>query len=481
MRLARSSLSVVPVLAVVLALSQNVYVSAYTPIIQNATIWPQPHEFSTGSNKIPVSPHFHFKCSRSSPAGCPDPLPAAFSRYIATDGDRRLIFVEGSPNSLSQDKNTETAGALEVVEVLVRNDEPLEFGVNESYTLEVKADGHATIEGWNQWGALRGIESLSQLIWWDANVTDETVYYLHGAPVSVTDDPRFPWRGVLIDSSRHFLSKKSIFRILDSMSFVKYNVLHWHLTDDQSWPLKSDKYPNFTKKAAYRPGTVYDHGDVEDIVNYAFERGIMVIPEIDMPAHASSWGLAYPQLTIQCPGHQTLLDPTDTDSFNVYAVFDDLMEEFDPLFNTSGFFHIGGDEVKDTYCWQTSSKVQSWMNEKGFNTIHEVRNYFENQIQAIVQKHKKRAILWEEVYDDGFHFDSSSIVNAWLSSVVKNVTSNGLSLIYNYGTDDVLAITLSFKWILSGLIHCRMVSRSAKSTRSISLSLGRYVDQFLAK
>lgn len=218
---------------------------------------------------------------------------------------------------------------------------------------------------------------------------------------------------------------------------MKENVLcrHWHITDTQSWPLQSKTFPLFSSEGAYRPDYIYTHADVKEIVAYAWERGIRVVPELDMPAHANVWGLAYPRLVIKCPGHQTLLDPTDTDAdFNVYSVVDKLLTEFDPLFNTTGgFFHIGGDEVHDMTCWETSRRVQAWMQTKGLVSVRQVRQYFENRMQKVVQAHQKDAILWEEVFDDGYAIDKSSVVNAWLSSVVPNVTAHGYRVVYNYG------------------------------------------------
>lgn len=203
-----------------------------------------------------------------------------------------------------------------------------------------------------------------------------------------------------------------------------------------------------------------------------------------MPAHASSWGKAYPQLTIQCSGHQTLLDPTDTDDFNVYQVFDGLMKEFDPLFNSSSFFHIGGDEVRDTYCWEHSDKVQSWMKTKGMTTVHEVRQYFEDRVQKIVRQNKRTPILWEEVYDDGYHIDKTTIVNAWLGSVVRNVTADGLKLIYNYGMCVHIfheekfstSLFLCMAPINIASRNSRLVSRSAESTWRVTLFVGGYLD-----
>ena len=119
-----------------------------------------------------------------------------------------------------------------------------------------------------------------------------------------------------------------------------------------------------------------------------------------MPAHASSWGRAYPELTIQCPGHQTLLDPTDTDSFNVYEVFDDLMGEFDPLFNTSGFFHIGGDEAPKKQ-WKESELTQQVMERENLANEGELQSYFITRIEQFLNKNGRQIIGWDEILEGG--------------------------------------------------------------------------------
>lgn len=269
-----------------------------------------------------------------------------------------------------------------------------------SYNLKVASSG-ATIEAPSQWGALRAIETFSQLVEWDRDAPKGSAnYVVRNTPLMVKDHPRFGWRGVLLDSSRHFLTVDAIKSTLDAMSYNKYNTLHWHLVDDQSWPIMSNKFPKFTEAGAYDRTATYSHDDVRELVRYARNRGIRVVPgacalqlqvapsralrasaapdarlwgrpEFDMPAHASVWGKAYPDLVINCTGGETLLDPTGP----VYPVLKGLITEFAELF-PDHFLHLGGDEVWTLKCWNESSTVQAFMKQQGFSDVKQVRSYF---------------------------------------------------------------------------------------------------------
>jgi hexosaminidase len=295
--------------------------------------------------------------------------------------------------------------------VNVQADSPLQLSVSENYTLSVPVNGVATINADNQWGAIRGLESFAQLFWW--NGTASNSYTIDATPVSITDYPRFPWRGLLIDSSRHFLTVSSILSTIDAMAATKLNRLHWHIVDDQSFPLYSSKFPQLAKAGAYCPTCIYTTADVKAITDYAFVRGIAIVPEFDLPAHSQCWGAGLPELIISCPGGQSLIDPTDTNSPSIYDVVDGLLTEFGPLFNTD-FIHFGGDEVSDLTCWQQSAEVAAFMQKNNIPTVDALRNYFELRIQNIAKNHSMSSVFWEEVYDIGDQLLDTSIVDVWL-------------------------------------------------------------------
>ncbi len=162
---------------------------------------------------------------------------------------------------------------------------------DESYQLKVTAEG-VTLKANTRFGALRGMETLLQLMHNGAENT--AIPY-----VTIDDAPRFPWRGLLLDSARHFIPLEAIKRQIDGMAAAKLNVFHWHLTDDQGWRFASTRYPKLQQKAS--DGLFYTQAQMKEVVRYAADRGIRVVPEIDMPGHASAIAVAYPEL-MSAPG-----------------------------------------------------------------------------------------------------------------------------------------------------------------------------------
>jgi len=182
-------------------------------------VWPAPQSFTQGAASAQLPPTFTISCSGSL---CPAPLPAAFARYT------NLLFFAGPAVPPS-------AGAITSLAVTVDADAPLALGVSENYTLLVPATGAATISAPTQWGALRALETFSQLVAWSTDAQGRNVYSVAGLPIAINDFPRFPWRGLLIDSSRHFLTLDALKTTLDAASYNKINRIHWHIVDDNSW------------------------------------------------------------------------------------------------------------------------------------------------------------------------------------------------------------------------------------------------------
>jgi hexosaminidase len=239
---------------------------------------------------------------------------------------------------------------------------------------------------------------------------------------------------MLLDTARHFLPVDIILDVIDAMAYNKLNILHAHLVDDQSWPLYSETLPLLTK-AAYAPRAIYSHADISRIVQYAWERGIRVILEIDMPAHATAFGIAYPELTLSCPGGETLLNPvpSSTGGQDIYKVINDLFSEFIPIFG-SDVIHIGGDEVQTYQCWNTSTEVLNFMAQQNFTTMLQLRTYFENKIQQLAKAHNVSAMVWEEVFDMGCALLPDTIVDAWLSfDAAKAAVAAGQPTVVSYG------------------------------------------------
>ncbi|ORJ26957.1 family 20 glycosylhydrolase [Rouxiella badensis] len=276
---------------------------------------------------------------------------------------------------------------------------------DESYDLEVTPQG-AIINANTRFGAIHGMETLLQLLQNDGENTFLPLVRIH-------DNPRFAWRGVLLDSARHFLPVSTIKRQLDGMAAAKLNVLHWHLTDDQGWRFASEHYPKLQQLAS--DGEFYTVAEMKDVVAYATSLGIRVVPEIDMPGHASAIAVAYPEL-ISAPGpfsmqrewgvHEPTLDPSNE---QVYKFADTLVGELAAIF-PDPYLHIGGDEVKDTQ-WQNSTAIKAYMKKNHIADSHALQAAFNKRLQQILQKHHRHMVGWDEI----FHPDlpKNIVIQSW--------------------------------------------------------------------
>ncbi len=296
---------------------------------------------------------------------------------------------------------------------------------DESYRLNVTAN-KIELTAKQLAGAQRGLETLLQLIGTESAISLPLV--------SISDYPRFKWRGLLLDTSRHFFSVATIKRQIDAMAAAKYNIFHWHLTDDQGWRLESKKYPNLHKLAS--DGEYYTRRQIRDVVAYARERGIQVLPEIDMPGHASAIAVAYPEL-MSAPGpyameyrwgvHKPTLNPANED---VYKFADAIIEEVAELFPFE-YLHIGGDEV-DPEHWNANQQIQAFMHEKGLKDHYALHAYFNKRLQKILQKHNRKMIGWDEIQHKDLPKDI--VIHSWRGpDGVSDAVSHGFQAILSTG------------------------------------------------
>lgn len=276
---------------------------------------------------------------------------------------------------------------------------------DESYTLKVDANG-VNISANTRFGALRGMETLLQLI---QNGPENTAIPW----VTIEDAPRFPWRGLLLDSARHFIPLNDIKRQIDGMAAAKLNVLHWHLTDDQGWRFTSKRYPKLTQLAS--DGQFYTPDQMREIVRYATDRGIRVVPEIDMPGHASAIAVAYPEL-MSAPGpyemerHWGVLKPVlDPTKEATYSFAEAMVSELAAIF-PDPYLHIGGDEVDDTQ-WKENAAIQKFMRDNKLADSHALQAYFNRKLETLLEKHHRQMVGWDEI----FHPDlpKSILIQSW--------------------------------------------------------------------
>jgi hexosaminidase len=276
---------------------------------------------------------------------------------------------------------------------------------DESYRLEISPIS-ARVSAPTVTGALRGMETFSQLI-----AADADSFFV--PTLRIDDRPRFTWRGLMLDAARHWMPVPVIERNLDAMAAVKLNVFHWHLSDDQGFRVESRLFPKLQQLGS--DGNFYTQSDVRRVIAYARDRGIRVVPEFDMPGHTTSWLVGYPELA-SAPGRyeierkwgifEPVLDPTREE---VYKFLDAFLGEMAGLF-PDAYFHLGGDEVLDTQ-WKQSRTIQAFAAKKGFQTSAELHAYFNRRIQALLAKHGKKMIGWDEVLAPGLAADV--LIQSW--------------------------------------------------------------------
>lgn len=276
---------------------------------------------------------------------------------------------------------------------------------NESYRLTITG-GKITLNAETDLGALRGMETFLQLL----NI-DENGYYFPG--VEITDMPRFPWRGLLMDVSRHFMPLEVIKRNLDGMASLKMNVFHWHLSDDQGFRVECKTFPKLYEMGS--DGFYYTQEQVRDIIAYADNLGIRVVPEFDVPSHTTSWFVGYPELA-SAPGpytierHWGIMDPVmNPIRKETYEFLDKFFEEMSALFPDE-YMHIGGDENNGKQ-WNANEDIQKFMKENDIKDNHALQSYFNRQILKILNNHGKKMIGWDEIlHPDLPH---SIVIQSW--------------------------------------------------------------------
>ena len=301
-----------------------------------------------------------------------------------------------------------------------------ELGEDESYTLDVTPFG-AKLHAANPLGVLRGLQTFLQLV----SVTPEGF----GAPVvNIQDQPRFPWRGLMIDSGRHFMPIGVLERNLDGMEAVKLNVFHWHLSENQGFRVESQKYPKLHQLGS--DGLYYTQAEIRGLIAYARDRGIRVVPEFDMPGHSTAWFVGHPEIASGAGPYQIerkwgIFDPAmDPTNERTYKFLNDFIAEMAKLF-PDAFFHIGGDEVNGKE-WDANPAIQQFKKAHSIKDNNGLQAYFSQRVQELVVKHGKTPIGWDEILVPGV--PKNIVIHSWrgadsLSAAAKQgyrgILSNG--------------------------------------------------------
>src|SRR5260221_1477000 len=280
-----------------------------------------------------------------------------------------------------------------------------ELGEDESYTLSITAEG-AKIEAPTPLGAMHGLQTFLQLV----EVSPDGF----AAPaVTIQDKPRFPWRGLMIDVARHFIPLDILKRNLDGLEAVKMNVFHWHLSEDQGFRAESKKFPKLHTLGS--DGLYYTQDEIRELIAYARDRGIRVVPEFDMPGHSTAWFVGHPELA-SGPGPYAVerkwgvFDPAmDPTRESTYQFLDAFIGEMAGLFPDQ-FFHIGGDEVNGKQ-WDGNPQIQRFMRVHKLKNNADLQAYFNTRVQKLVAKHGKTMEGWDEILRPDL--PKSIVIQSW--------------------------------------------------------------------
>lgn len=280
-----------------------------------------------------------------------------------------------------------------------------EVGEDESYILEVTSVG-AKLTAPTALGTMHGLQTFLQLV-------DASSDGFAAPALTIQDQPRFPWRGLMIDAARHFIPLDIIRRNIDGMEAVKMNVFHWHLSENQGFRVESKRYPKL--HALGSDGLYYTQEEIRELIVYARDRGIRVVPEFDVPGHSTAWFVGHPELSsgpgpYQIERRWGIFDPAfDPSTEKTYKFLDQFIGEMAKLFPDQ-FFHVGGDEVNGKQ-WDANRQIQQFMRARGLKDNAALQAFFNKRLQPLVEKHGKSMIGWDEILDPSLPKDIT--IHSW--------------------------------------------------------------------
>lgn len=432
-------------------------------------------------------------------------LPAAFSQEQIIPKPAEITLFTGSPARLTPDSLiiTETqdksfldqAGQLQQMLsegtglplplkpagqaskkaacIVIKKDPTLAARGEEAYSIQSSPNG-IILSAADARGIFYAGQSLVQMmpsVFHDRTADKSAVRWnISETPFRITDYPRFSWRALMIDEARHFFGEKTIKQIIDQMALLKMNILHWHLTDDTGWRIEIKKYPRLTSIGSKRreseigtwnsgksDGTphegFYTQAQIRDIVQYAARRNITIVPEIEMPGHASAAAVAYPFLSLKTPGEvpttfivNTAFDPT---SEKTYAFLSDVLDEITALF-PGRIIHIGGDEVRYDKQWKGVPEIEEFMKKNGMRSYADVQMHFTNRMSGIIAQKGHNMMGWNEIYGHdvngdgggkaGAKLDTNAVIQFWKGNtgLAKNAIRDGHDVINSLHTSTYL-------------------------------------------
>jgi len=365
--------------------------TAQPPTLRN-TLLPAPSNITAGAGTLSITKDFTTSLSSTH-----NPVLEAATR-------RTLDRLE-TKTGISISKNLQSPNPILTIRVQDTTGTRPTLETDETYSLSVTSS-KIVLRAHTIFGAFHGLETIQQL------VQAEDGHYILPA-VEINDSPRFPWRGFMLDVSRHFMPLPVIYRTLDGMAAVKLNVFHWHLTDDQGFRIESKRFPLLTAKGS--DGLFYTQDQVRDVIAYASARGIRVVPEFDIPGHVTSWLVGMPQLgSVQRPYEISrtfgiwdgALDPTRD---STYKFLDAFIGEMGALF-PDDYLHFGGDESNGAD-WKANPSIVAFMQSHNMKSTDELQTYFSTRLLELVHQHHKQMVGWDEILTPGTPKDA--VIQSW--------------------------------------------------------------------
>lgn len=337
---------------------------------------PMPSFVQPGVGQLPVDRSFSVAVTGIRDAR----LERGVVRFVAELSRQTGMFLQRPTNS---------ANPTLLIHAVHGSEKAQKLSEDESYELVINQSG-AKLAAANPLGILHGLQTFLQLV-------EITAKGFAVPVVTIKDQPRFAWRGLLIDVGRHFIPLDVLKRNLDGMATVKMNVLHWHLYDNEGFRVESKRFPKLQEAGS--DGLYYTQDEIREFVAYAHDRGIRVVPEFEMPGHSRSLFAGYPELasgpgpyTIEPGGADAVMDPTREET---YKFIDKFIDEMAKLF-PDDYFHIGGDEVNG-HQWDANPKIQAFIHAHGMKSNQDLQAYFNQRLQRILSKHHKIMMGWDEV------------------------------------------------------------------------------------
>jgi hexosaminidase len=360
---------------------------------QQLNLMPLPASVQPGSGSLRVDANFSVALTGFTDAR----LERAADRFR-----RQLSRQTGIPSFA---KGGDASKATLVMHTDHASKEIQELGEDESYSLEVTPTG-AKLNAATPLGTMHGFQTFLQLV-------DVSPDGFAAPAVSIQDKPRFPWRGLMIDVARHFIPPDVIRRNLEGMEAVKMNVFHWHLSENQGFRVESKKFPKLHEAGS--DGLYYTQEEIHEIIAYARDRGIRVVPEFDLPGHSTAWLVGYPELASGSGPYAIeqkwgVFDPAfDPTNEKIYKFLDQFVAEMVKIFPDQ-FFHVGGDEVNGKE-WDANPKIQEFKKSHNLKDNAALQSYFNKKLQAIVSKHGRTMVGWDEVLDPSLPKDIT--IQSW--------------------------------------------------------------------